>query len=670
MNKFNSGDSLLARNNKLDELIHEKSKLSSIQLGGNNMWQMIDIPLNYMASNYPIKYVSIDKDGKYLAVAGMYGFTHFSFLSRKWKLFGNATQEKDMTVTSGILWWKDFICLGCFNFLEGRNEIRFYSRHSNLDNSYASVIKLSCNILKINIFEDILIALCSDCHVILFALDKKHNDSKLLVNINKISEFSIENYLSGNPFSVISIALSELRVEVGLNKTDTNYLINSQNSCLNIESILLNVSGRLLMFQRDKNSSSIPAKSVKKIKSPLFCPPCIIASCVENIWTTSNIECDNIYMKLSLWLSCGSNGMKVWLPLSHKEDSVRFQSHRIMLSFPLSIFPLAILINDALILGISNEFNIYDNKIYYHVIKTTQIFMHALLMQLLRKNLDFDALQIAKSCKNLQHFPHILELLLHQILEQEATSSEPIPDPLLPRVVVFVREFPEFLQVVSHCTRKTDIALWPYLFIIVGNPSDLFEECLMKHYLDTAASYLIILQNTEKSQLCKQHATMLLESALNHANWKLAKDIIRFLSSIDPFDLENGQPIAITATSPLITFKKESFTTYMSNLKPQSIKNSSIRPLIKKASLETKKLPTEQPFQKGNINSHMSNSSPIKTDNENEASNIFLFDLSYIEKIVNDYALSLLKKFKLKKLGYMFANLTDFNILKWLKSEP
>ena len=194
--------------------MNDKNKTTSLQLGGNNMWQTVDIPLNYIATNYPIKvlifayfkekltnfffyckFAAIDRDGKYLAIAGMYGFTHFSFSSRKWKLFGNATQEKDMTVTSGLLWWKDFICLGCFNFLDGRNEvmtrirrdefskyfiilkIKFYSRHTNLDNNYASLFKLNSNILKMNIFEDILIVLCSDCHITLFALEKKQNDT-------------------------------------------------------------------------------------------------------------------------------------------------------------------------------------------------------------------------------------------------------------------------------------------------------------------------------------------------------------------------------------------------------------------------------------------------------------------------------------------------------------
>ena len=152
---------------------------------------------------------------------------------------------------------------------------------------------------------------------------------------------------------------------------------------------------------------------------------------------------------------------------------------------------------------------------------------------MIHRNLGYHAWEIARSCSALPYFPHSLELLLHEVLEEEATSKEPIPDAQLPSVVEFIREFPGvWARAVVQCARKTEIALWPYLFSVAGSPKKLLQDCLQRQQLDTAASYLIILQNLEPSAVSRQHATLLLDAALEQGRWELSRDLVRFLRAI------------------------------------------------------------------------------------------------------------------------------------------
>ncbi len=79
-------------------------------------------------------------------------------------------------------------------------------------------------------------------------------------------------------------------------------------------------------------------------------------------------------MNLSLWINCGSNGVKVWLPLSGEENEVQ-QSNRVILSFNLNFYPLGLMINESLFVGATPEpSNINPNSIYYQIQKTVRIY--------------------------------------------------------------------------------------------------------------------------------------------------------------------------------------------------------------------------------------------------------------------------------------------------------
>uniref|UniRef100_A0A8C9Z7L0 Protein RIC1 homolog n=1 Tax=Sander lucioperca TaxID=283035 RepID=A0A8C9Z7L0_SANLU len=515
---------------------------------GHKHWHVVQVRMRIHHTWFDgIYFAAIDTAGQCMAVAGRRGFAHYSLFTRKWKLFGNITQEQNMTVTGGLAWWKDFVVVACYNFIDQQEQLRLYQRSSNLDNAFASVTKLQSDTLLLNVFRDMIILFRADCSICLYSIERRNDSVELL------QEVSMSRYIP-HPALVVSVTLTSVRTETGIT------LKAPQQACM-AESIMLNLAGQLIMLQRDRSGPQVREKETPANNKKLlpFCPPVVLAQCVENVWTTCRSNRKKRHLLEALWLSCGEAGMKVWLPLfprDHRKPH-SFLSRRIMLPFHINIYPLAVLFEDALVLGATNETVLYDGLQgsseplealfpYCTVERTSQIYLHHILRQLLVRNLGEQALMLAQSCASLPYFPHVMELMVHVVLEEEATSREPIPDPLLPTVAKFITEFPLFLQTIVHCARKTEYALWNYLFAAVGNPKDLFEECLMAQDLDTAASYLIILQNMEVPAVSRQHATLLFNTALEQGKWDLCRHMIRFLKAIGSGEMETPPPTPTT----------------------------------------------------------------------------------------------------------------------------
>lgn len=147
-------------------------------LSESKHWIIIQLPVAYMATNWPIRvchlfiiaklffftwfpltqqYSAIDETGTYIAAAGRTGVALYSVTTRKWKLFGNETQEKDFVVTGGLLWWDEFLIMGCYSLVQQSDELRLYPRECKLDNRFARVIPMGAPVMLINLFKEQLV---------------------------------------------------------------------------------------------------------------------------------------------------------------------------------------------------------------------------------------------------------------------------------------------------------------------------------------------------------------------------------------------------------------------------------------------------------------------------------------------------------------------------------
>ncbi len=116
----------------------------------------------------------------------------------------------------------------------------------------------------------------------------------------------------------------------------------------------------------------------------------------------------------------------------------------------------------------------------------------------------------------------------------EEVDTQPSPEQaLLPSVLPFLSSFPQYLDIVVQCTRKTEVRSWRTLFSNLPPPEELFEESLQKGNLKTAGGYLLVLHTFEELKSTGDQVVRLLQRAKDEQDWELCKELARFLMALD-----------------------------------------------------------------------------------------------------------------------------------------
>ncbi|KAI9595728.1 RIC1-domain-containing protein [Syncephalis fuscata] len=424
------------------------------ELGPDAACRQIQLPPLYISENWPVRYVALSDDGQRIAIAGRRGAAHYNVQSRRWKTFGSGQQEQDFVCQGGMLWFHDVLVVPGQDLINHTFQIRFYPRDANLSNDNLLLVELlNAQAVHINLIGSSLTIHCTDNVVYHYGIHvTQHGGVELVLR----QHISLETIVSA-PGAVRCVCWIS---------TD------SRGS-----TILILVDGQLILINPSK---------VYESESQLQYERRILASRVEHCF----IDDRRIGgVCLTVW-AMSADEIKIWTVL--ESDLLHSDIDTVIDRFPPCIVkpgfsPLVVRVEQGLVIGFEPEMNI--------------IWPWALLVSEPVARNEQEAIMLAQYYEHHAYFGHVLEMLLHRVLEDEVEGYlNEQGEPLMPLVINFLKRFSNYLEVLVKCARKVEVSLWRHLFDVAGPPRDLFNECLATNQLRTATAYLLVLQTLDSNE--------------------------------------------------------------------------------------------------------------------------------------------------------------------------
>eukprot|EP01080_Neovahlkampfia_damariscottae_P004233 gene4233-7570_t len=548
---------------QFSKLYDSNNKSTNIILYGSNSiyvmneklnFNIFKIPNEYISENFPITNISVSDNEDLIAVSGRKGCIIYQISTGKWRVFGDKNQESLIRCIH-LFWINNSIGIIHFDKNENKSEIYIYP-FNHLD--YSSLIHHEI------LFNGKIKSSSFYLNTILFY------DENNQIHIYKIL-FENENVSKLIKYSIISFK-QKIR------------------KFINVSTIIrLNtISGKVLILFEDLKLKLLDFQKYKQKEEEFE----LIKNNVELFWVESKRNEGCLYFTFNQ-----INGIEVYFDtfkdLKIESNIIQFDNSN---SFPVGILKneglfLVSSLTNKLRLGnnfneiITEKISPYDQIIFIYFLnemindekmgesmsiihekmnKNDDISTKEIIMnndattnkknndnistnkknEHIYQNDSFKKLiQFSKKIEYKSSFIASLEWLLNTILINDDSNQFYIiiknekkkinSDLVLPKIILFLKEFKQYPAILINCLRKTDISLWSKLFKLIGDPKDLFSDWLKKNYLNETGYLLRILQQTEGISYAYSSSFLVLEEILKSNQFDISNDLIRFINTLE-----------------------------------------------------------------------------------------------------------------------------------------
>ncbi|KAF2735488.1 RIC1-domain-containing protein [Polyplosphaeria fusca] len=526
-----------------------------------SLWHHVQVPSHYLVDQWPIRSTAISHDGRYVAVAGRRGLAHYSVASGRWKTFDDPFMENAFTVRGGMCWFQHVLIAAVES--QDSQEIRIYSRELALSNDLVMHVQRlpSPIVLIVPSGEDSLLVYTYDNNLYHYIITVSNATVKLV----QVGQIALHGIIRAPPrVRALSWILPEDQIHNGDPSRDVH-----------VATILFLVDGKLVLLQPTtteggelKYEMRVIAQNVETYALMRDHPTFALTMREDSLPPSPSVGLAINGMQGpdlhdSLWYFDGHD-VRVWIDMQDVLASASIELGRDLPSsvkIPVDFYPLSILINKGIIFGVESELIQRRDTSFAHIRfgTRTHLFLPALLRYHLAQYNSPAALHLSHHYQHLPYLAHALEILLHEVLDDEVDTAPPPEQALLPSVLSFLSSFPQYLDIVVQCTRKTEVRSWRTLFAHLPPPQELFEESLQRGNLKTAGGYLLVLHSFEELSETGDQVVRLFQRAKAEQDWDLCKELARFLMALD----ESGA--TLRQTLELVELKSPSAET------PQSL---------------------------------------------------------------------------------------------------